>query len=67
MGARKFSRTGQRTTIHKRFWVRGHWRRANAGWQDQRVRWIEPYLKGPDAAAIIEREYELVGAPAFRA
>ncbi len=49
------------TTIDKRFWVRGHWRRANASWQDQRVRWIEPYLKGPDAAAIVERQYELVG------
>jgi hypothetical protein len=49
------------TTIVKRFWVRGHWRRPNRTWQDQRVRWIAPYLKGPDVAAIVEREYELVG------
>jgi hypothetical protein len=31
------------------------------------VRWIEPYLKGPDAAAIIERQYELVGQGVPRA
>jgi hypothetical protein len=42
-----------------RFMVRGHWRRANASWTDQRLRWIEPYWKGPDMAAIIEREYSL--------
>jgi len=42
-----------------RFMVRGHWRRAARGWQDQRVRWIEPYWKGPDLAAIIEKEYKL--------
>lgn len=51
---------GGGTTIVKRFWVRGHWRRSNPSWEDQRVRWIAPYLKGPDVAAIIEREYELV-------
>jgi hypothetical protein len=39
--------------------VRGHWRRANPIWQDQRVRWIEPYWKGPDLAAIVEKEYRL--------
>jgi len=50
-------RTG--TTIIKRFWVRGHWRRPNSSWQDQRVRWIAPYLKGPEIAAIVEREYAL--------
>ena len=42
-----------------RFMVRGHWRRAAKGWKDQRPRWIEPYWKGPDMAAIVEREYRL--------
>jgi hypothetical protein len=42
-----------------RFMVRGHWRRANATWEDQRTRWIEPYWKGPELAAVIEREYRL--------
>ena len=46
-------------TIEKRFWVRGHWRRPNPDWEDQRLRWIAPYLKGPEMTAIIEREYEL--------
>ncbi len=50
-------RTG--TTIVTRFWVRGHWRRPHDSWQDQRVRWIAPYLKGPEVAAIVEREYAL--------
>lgn len=47
------------TTIVKRFWVRGHWRRPHSSWQDQRVRWTAPYLKGPDVAAIVEQEYAL--------
>lgn len=42
-----------------RFMVRGHWRHANPDWEDQRLRWIEPYWKGPEMAALIEREYEL--------
>lgn len=42
-----------------RFMVRGHWRRAQKGWSDQRLRWIEPYWKGPDMAAVIERAYRL--------
>ncbi len=42
-----------------RFMVRGHWRRANPNWKDQRMRWIEPYWKGPDLATIIERQYQL--------
>ena len=42
-----------------RFMVRGHWRRANPSWTDQRQRWIEPYWKGPEIAAIIERDYRL--------
>ncbi len=42
-----------------RFMVRGHWRRAPSRWHDQRPRWIEPYWKGPDIAAVIERAYRL--------
>ncbi len=42
-----------------RFMVRGHWRRPNPNWKDQRMRWIEPYWKGPDLAAVIERQYSL--------
>ncbi|MBX3232018.1 MAG: hypothetical protein KIT84_20120 [Labilithrix sp.] len=45
--------------IEKRFWVRGHWRKPNPSWEDQRLRWIAPYLKGPEMTAIIERAYEL--------
>lgn len=45
--------------LSKRFWVRGHWRRPSPSWSDQRLRWIEPYLKGPEMTAVIEREYEL--------
>jgi hypothetical protein len=56
---RPFGTTGP--VIEKRFWVRGHWRKANPTWQDQRLRWIAPYLKGPEMTAIIERAYELKG------
>lgn len=42
-----------------RFMVRGHWRRAQKGWSDPRLRWIEPYWKGPDMATTIERAYRL--------
>lgn len=42
-----------------RFLVRGHWRRAARSWADRRVRWIEPYWKGPELAPIIEKEYRL--------
>jgi hypothetical protein len=45
--------------VLKRFMVRGHWRRANKAWVDQRLRWVEPYWKGPDIAAVIERTYRL--------
>jgi hypothetical protein len=45
--------------ILQRFMVRGHWRRASPGWKDQRIRWIEPYWKGPDIAAVIEKTYKL--------
>lgn len=47
-----------RQILH-RFMVRGHWRRPNPSWSDQRMRWIEPYWKGPDMAAVIERSYRL--------
>jgi hypothetical protein len=47
-----------RELLH-RFMVRGHWRRAAPGWQDQRIRWIAPYWKGPDIAAVIERTYKM--------
>lgn len=46
-------------TLMTRFMVRGHWRRANPTWEDRRLRWIEPYWKGPDLATVIEREYRL--------
>ncbi len=47
-----------RKLLH-RFMVRGHWRRPPKSWKDQRLRWIEPYWKGPDLGAVIERAYEL--------
>jgi hypothetical protein len=47
-----------RQALH-RFMVRGHWRRASKNWTDQRMRWIEPYWKGPDVAAVVERTYKL--------
>ncbi len=46
-------------TVLRRFMVRGHWRRAAAKWSDLRMRWIQPYWKGPDMATIIERTYKL--------
>lgn len=42
-----------------RFMVRGHWRRPARTWKDQSMRWIKPYWKGPDIAAVIERTYRL--------
>jgi hypothetical protein len=42
-----------------RFMVRGYWRRPQKGWADQKLRWIEPYWKGPDMATVIERAYKL--------
>jgi hypothetical protein len=47
-----------RQLLH-RFMVRGHWRRPAPSWKEQRMRWIEPYWKGPDLAAVIERTYAL--------
>ncbi len=45
--------------ILRRFMVRGHWRRPAPTWKEQRMRWIQPYWKGPDMATIIERTYKL--------
>lgn len=49
---------GDRAQIH-RCLVRGHWRRANPSWKEDRPRWIEPYWRGPSIAAIVERQYRL--------
>jgi hypothetical protein len=57
---REMEKTHDGRMIMKRFMVRGHWRRANPSWQDQALRWIEPYWKGPEMAAIIEKEYRMV-------
>jgi len=46
-------------SLMHRFLVRGHWRRPNPKWKDQRIRWIQPYWKGPDMAALVERAYRL--------
>jgi hypothetical protein len=43
----------------RRHMVRGHWRRAQKTWSDQRLRWIEPHWRGPDMAAIVEHAYRL--------
>lgn len=48
-----------RKLLH-RFLVRGHWRRPAKSYKDQRPRWIEPYWKGPDLAAVVEKAYRLV-------
>jgi hypothetical protein len=42
-----------------RYMVRGHWRRPPKNWKEQHPRWIKPYWKGPDIAAVIERTYKL--------
>jgi hypothetical protein len=47
-----------RTMLH-RYMVRGHWRRPAKNWKEQHPRWIKPYWKGPDIAAVIERTYKL--------
>lgn len=57
---REMEKTHDGRTIMKRFMVRGHWRRANPSWQDQALRWIEPYWKGPEMVAVIEKEYRMV-------
>jgi hypothetical protein len=56
---RSLEATESGRTVLRRFMVRGHWRRPAQGWKDQRLRWIEPYWKGPDLGMIIERDYRL--------
>ncbi len=46
-------------TLMTRFMVRGHWRRPAESWKDQSMRWIKPYWKGPEIAAVVERAYRL--------
>jgi SEC-C motif len=55
----ELERTSNGRPMLNRFMVRGHWRRPSTTWKDQRMRWIEPYWKGPDIAAVIERAYRL--------
>jgi hypothetical protein len=55
----ELERAPEGRVLMRRYMVRGHWRRAAKTWADQRLRWIEPYWKGPDMAAIIERAYRL--------
>ena len=55
----ELERTPEGRALMRRHMVRGHWRRAAKTWADQCLRWIEPYWKGPDMAAIIERSYRL--------
>ncbi|MCP4578238.1 MAG: hypothetical protein GY846_18360 [Deltaproteobacteria bacterium] len=57
MYAMEKSESGRKLMV--KFMVRGHWRRANPKWKDQRPRWISPYWKGPDLATVIERQYRL--------
>jgi hypothetical protein len=61
-GVRRFQeleRAPQGRATLSRFMVRGHWRRPQKGWTDQKLRWIQPYWKGPDMATVIERAYKL--------
>jgi hypothetical protein len=55
----EIERSPEGRELLRRHMVRGHWRRAQKAWADQRLRWIEPYWKGPDMAAIIEHAYRL--------
>jgi hypothetical protein len=55
----EIERAPQGGEMLRRYMVRGHWRRAQQNWTDRRLRWIEPYWKGPDMAAIVERAYRL--------
>lgn len=56
---RELERVEEGRALLHRFMVRGHWRRPAVSFKDQRLRWIEPYWKGPDMAATIERAYRL--------
>ncbi len=50
---------GGRQLLH-RFLVRGHWRRPNPSWKDQRLRWIAPHWRGPAIGPTIAKAYKLV-------
>lgn len=56
---RELRQTTEGGALFSRSMVRGHWRRAPDTWTDPRPRWIEPYWKGPELGAIVEREYRL--------
>jgi hypothetical protein len=45
--------------VHSRFMVRGHWRNqvCGKGRAERRVRWIEPFWKGPEMADALARLY----------
>lgn len=55
----ELQRAPEGRSVLARFMVRGHWRRPAKTWEDQRLRWIEPYWKGPDLATVIEKAYRL--------
>lgn len=55
----ELQRAPQGGALFARFMVRGHWRRPAKNWSEQRLRWIEPYWKGPDMATVIEKAYRL--------
>jgi hypothetical protein len=56
---REIERGAEGRSLLARFLVRGHWRRPARGFRDQRLRWIEPYWKGPPMSAIVEKAYRL--------
>ena len=58
---RELARAPDGGVLFARFMVRGHWRRPAKNWTDRRLRWIEPYWKGPDMAAVIEKAHRLKG------
>ncbi|WP_170135647.1 YecA family protein [Nannocystis exedens] len=39
--------------------VRGHFRGPHPAWKDQRIKFIEPYWRGPPDSSIVERPYRL--------
>ena len=54
--------TGEPTrTLDKRYMVRGHWRNQAHGPKRElrRLKWIEPYWKGPEGAESLERSYSV--------
>lgn len=63
--AREFLASGEAPPktfkIGKRFMVRGHWRNqaCGKGLSDRRMKWIYPYIKGPEDAEAWSRVYEV--------